>query len=73
MITPELKKAFNHVKGHFPTTSIVIIDKTGRWQYMDENFESFDFKGKDIDVGILEQGADSVNITPFIYQELPES
>lgn len=67
-MTPQLKKAFDHVKEHHPTLSIVIFDKNGAWQYMDENFESFKFNNM-IDVSILEEAADSIIKVPFIYQE----
>ncbi len=67
-MTPQLKKAFDLVKKSFPTLSIVIFDKQGRWQYMDEDFECFKFDDK-IDVGVLEDAADSIIDLPFIYQE----
>jgi len=63
-----LKKAFKHVKQHYPTLSIVIIGLDCRWQYMDAEFNSFIFDEK-IDVSILQEGADSVETLPFIYQE----
>lgn len=62
-----LNKAFKHVKKHYPTLSIVILGLDGRWQYMDAEFNSFVFD-KRINVSILEEGADSVETLPFIYQ-----
>ena len=67
-MTPELKTAFDHVKKFHPTLSIVIFDKQGKWQYMDEEFESFKFDDK-IDVSILEDASDSIVELPFIYQD----
>lgn len=69
LITPELKKAFDHVKTFFPDLSIVVIDIFGKWNYMDADFKAFDFSSVDIDVSILEKGADSIQNTPFVYQE----
>lgn len=68
MLTPELRRAFVHVKKHFPTLSMVVFDRDGRWQYMDSNFDGFDFKDL-IDQSILEDASDSVPHLPFIYQE----
>lgn len=68
-ITPEMKKAFDHVKRFFPTLSIVALNVYGQWCYMDVDFKAFDFSGVDLDVSILELGADSIQQTPFIYQE----
>ena len=67
-MTPELKKAFDLVKKFHPTVSIVAFNKMGQWQYMDENFKSFDFDGK-IDADVLLDAADSIVELPFIYQE----
>ena len=66
-MTGAIKKAFNHVKKHHPTVSIIIFDKTGRWQYMDEDFNGFIFNDN-IDVSILEEASDSVPVLPYIYQ-----
>lgn len=67
-MTEALKTAFEHVKKFHPTLSIVIFNKEGQWQYMDENFDSFVF-GANIDNGILEDAADSIENLPFIYQQ----
>jgi len=61
--------AFAHVQTFFPSVAIVIYDKNGQWLYMDENFESFNFIGCDIDVSILEDASDSIETLPFIYQK----
>jgi len=71
-ITKELQTAINHVKKFHPTVAIVIFDTMGRWQYMDSDFNSFNFNDQ-IDVTILEQASDSLTNFPFIYQfSLPE-
>lgn len=67
-MTEALTIAFEHVKKFHPTLSIVIFNKIGQWQYMDENFESFVFDSN-IDNGILEDAADSIETLPFIYQQ----
>lgn len=67
-MTKAIKKAFNHVKKFHPTVSIVVFDKDGRWQYMDENFVGFVFDDK-IDVGILEGALDSVPTLPYVFQK----
>lgn len=67
-MTKQLEKAFKHVKKYHPTLSIVIFDKMGRWQYLDENFESFKFSDK-IDISILEDASDNIETLPFIYQK----
>jgi len=66
--TLAVKTAFNHVKEKHPTLSMVIFDKEGKWQYMDEDFESFKFD-ESIDVGLLEDASDSIPVLPYIYQE----
>jgi hypothetical protein len=71
-VTPELKRAFDHVKIFFPTLSMVVIDSYGKWCYMDVDFKAFDFSDVDLDVSILEDGADSIKNTPFTYQELEQ-
>ncbi len=67
MSTPQIIKAFNHVKRFHPTVSIIIFDINGLWLYMDENFKPFVFSEK-VDVGILEDASDSVPSLPYIYQ-----
>ncbi len=65
--TVALQKAINHVKEFHPTLSIVMFDIDGRWQYMDEDFDSFVFDER-IDVSILEEAGDSIETLPFIHQ-----
>ena len=47
---------------------MVVFNKQGQWQYMDEDFGSFVF-GDEIDISILEDASDSVTVLPCIYQE----
>lgn len=67
--TKAVLRAFSHVKSIHPTLSIVIFDKEGRWNYMNEDFKGFDFSHDDIDLSILEDAIDSLEEFPFIYQE----
>lgn len=66
-MTEELKKAFEHIKKSHPSASMVVFDRDGRWQYMDENFNGFVF-GDEIDVSILEEASDSIPVLPYVYQ-----
>jgi len=67
--TKEVLKAFEHVKSFHPNVSIVIFNKEGQWNYMDENFEGLDFSHDGINVSVLEDAVDSLKEFPFIYQE----
>ena len=50
-----LEKAILLVKEHFPKLSMVVFSKEGKWCYMDEDFEGFNFKDKiDITLKIWE-------------------
>jgi len=66
-LTPELLKAFNHVREKYPEVTTVVINKKGHWCYMDDDFESPTFT-KRLDVGLLEDGAASIKSLPFVYQ-----
>jgi hypothetical protein len=66
-VTAELQTAIDHVKESHPSLSIVMFDINGRWQYMDEEFNSFKFDDK-VDVSILEEAGDSIEVLPFIHQ-----
>ena len=66
-MTDELLKAIIHVKQFHPTLAIVIFNLEGRWQYMDEDFNSFEFDNR-IDIGLLEAASDSIESLPFIHQ-----
>ncbi len=65
--TKELLTAIHHVKEFYPTVSIVVFNKEGRWNYMDEDFYSFVFD-ESIDVSILEAASDSITDLPYIFQ-----
>lgn len=68
--TPEIKKALDHVRTIFPDVCMVVFNKDGRWQYMDEDFKAPTFKSspEEIDVSILEDALDSAPFLPYVYQ-----
>lgn len=69
-MTKELAKAFRKVKKHFPSVAIVVFNKQGQWNYMDENFRSFNF-GNKIDFDVLNDASNSVYNKygyPYVYQ-----
>jgi|AntRauMFilla1563_2_1112583.scaffolds.fasta_scaffold223130_1 hypothetical protein len=61
--------AFQHVKSFFPQVNIVVYNKNGMWCYMDEDFNTLNFEGVNIDVSVLQDASDSITIQPFVYQE----
>jgi hypothetical protein len=65
-MTKELQIAIDHVKSFHPTLSLIIFDRMGRWQYMDEYFNNFVFDDR-INVGILEEASDSICVYPSIF------
>lgn len=69
--TKEVRKAFKHVRDHYPTVSMVVFTRRLKWCYMDEDFKAFDFDDN-IDVSILEEAMDSVKYLPYIY-EVPQN
>ncbi len=72
-MTTELATALQEVKKHFPSVSIVIFNIQGQWNYMDENFTSFNFEDR-IDFDILDDASNSIYNKfgyPYIYQ-IPE-
>lgn len=67
-VTQEIKTAFKYVKQFYPEITIVVFNKEGRWQYMDEDFGSPTFN-KDVDVSILEEAIDSyMGTLPFVFE-----
>lgn len=66
-MTKELAFSLLHVKKFHPDVCIVVILEDGTWRYFDENLLAPVFD-KNIDVSILEKGADSIIDLPFIYQ-----
>lgn len=67
----KIKKAMEHVRQYYPEVEIVVFNKEGRWQYMDGDFNSPKFDDKVdhlVDVGLLEEAANSVETCPFVYQ-----
>lgn len=65
-MTNEIKKAFDHVRAHHPATTLVVFNKYGQWRYMNDNFVPPVF-GDEIDSGILENAADSVESFPAVF------
>jgi len=65
--TNALQKALHHVRTFHPEITTVVINNKGMWLYFDNDFNSPTFNAA-IDVSILEEGADSIKETPFIYQ-----
>ena len=68
--TFELMIAFREVRRHFPSVAIVVFNKQGQWNYMDENFTSFNF-GDKVNFEILDDASNSVYNKfgyPYVYQ-----
>lgn len=57
--TPMLERAMKHVREHFPHVCLVVFNREGQWQYMDDSFDAPKF-GDKINVSILEDAADEV-------------
>jgi hypothetical protein len=65
-IPSPVKKAFNHVKSFHPEVTMVVFNKYGQWQFMDDNFDAPTFNEK-IDMSLLEDACDSVIELPNIF------
>lgn len=63
-----VKRAMEHVRLFHPEVCIVIFNKEGRWQYMDEDFNAPKFGKEMNDISLLEEASDSLSELPFIYQ-----
>lgn len=57
-----------HVRTFFPKVEIVVYDRDFRWHYFDADFNAPSFKGKPVDIGLLEDAADGVVTAPAVYQ-----
>jgi hypothetical protein len=67
--TPEVQAALVHVRQHFPEVTTVFYGCDGRWLFTsDDAAESPSFEGVDIDVGLLEDAADSVDELPAAFR-----
>ena len=69
-VTPEIIKALEHVKSIYPDVCMVVFNKDGRWQFMDEDFKAPTFAAtpQEVDISILEDAADTVPYLPYVYQ-----
>lgn len=65
-------RALEHVRQHHPEVTRVVYDQASRWLYLDEGGKAPTF-GPEIDVGILEDAADSVIHLPAVYEVEDES
>jgi hypothetical protein len=63
-----VKRAMEYVRLFHPEVCIVIFNKEGRWQYMDEDFNAPKFGKEMNDISLLEEASDSLTELPFIYQ-----
>lgn len=67
MRTPKkVKIALEHVRKFHPYVVQVFYGIDGRWLFMDEDMEALSFNGE-IDIGILEDAADSVKSFPAAF------
>ena len=68
MTTPQIIAAFDHVKQHFPQVTQVFFGRGNHWFYCDDDFDGPDFgEGGPIDIGLLEDAADTAPCLPFAY------
>lgn len=61
----KLKNAFQHVRNFYPDVNMVVFNKFGQWNYMDDNFIVPTFSDE-IDISILEEAADTVDNFPTV-------
>jgi hypothetical protein len=66
-IPSAVASALKHVRRHHPAVVMVVFKSDGRWLYMDEDGWTPRF-GENIDVGILEDAADSLVKLPAVYE-----
>lgn len=60
------KEALQHVASHHPEVHSVVYGPDGRWLYFGDAFESPTF-GDEIDIGLLEDAADSLDDLPAVF------
>jgi hypothetical protein len=65
-VTPQVIEAIKYVRESYPYVTMVVFNKFGEWQYMGDSFEQPTFTGE-IDPGILEVAADSIESFPCIF------
>jgi hypothetical protein len=56
----QVKNAFHIVQSEHPTLKRVMFDEEGRWLFMDDSNDAFDFEHK-IDVAILQEAIDCLD------------
>lgn len=66
MNNQKLKEAFSEVRRYYPEVTMVALNKFGQAVYFDNDFNAPYF-GDEIDMGILEKFADSVEVLPNIF------
>lgn len=59
MKTPSVIKAFEHVRGLYPTVKTVYFNQQLQWLYKDGEGKPLKF-GDEVDVNILQDAADSL-------------
>lgn len=61
-----IRNAFKHVRQFHPEITMLVLDKHGRWHFMDEDGKSPKFNKK-IDVSILQDAVDTVSDLPAFF------
>jgi hypothetical protein len=64
--------ALAHVRSVFPETTMVVFQRDTKWNYMAEDFTELPPFGNNINTGILEDAANSVESFPAIFEIVPE-
>ena len=59
--------ALEHVRSLYPFVVMVVYSSDGRWQYMNDGFDSPVFDDR-VDVGILEDASDAVTELPAVFE-----
>lgn len=62
----EVVRALDHVRSIFPDVTHVVYTREQKWHYMSDDGKAPQFSGK-VDVGILEDAADSLNAFPCVF------
>ncbi len=66
-MTTKVQEALKHVNSIHPDVTQVFYGLDGRWFYCGDAFRAPDFDGRDIDIGLLEDAADSVEHLPAAF------
>ncbi|MGI0646957.1 hypothetical protein ACRCPS_18230 [Pseudomonas aeruginosa] len=62
----EVVRALDHVRTIFPDVTHVVYTREAKWLYMSDEGAMPKFDGR-VDVGILEDAADSLNSFPCVF------